>query len=364
MNNTNHAKSIFLILIFFAIIVIAAILKVTQSVVVPVTISILLSFVFYPVLKQMQRIHIPWVLGIIILVLVTLFVFFFLGNLLVTSLRTILSIYPRYEDRFTSLYKIFASTFKITFDEESSLLTNLWNSLNVRTAVQNMALSVSNFFVSGAKVITVITLLVIFLLLELRSLREKVTLAFPEENLNGKILTIAKKTVSQVTHYLSIKFIISLLTGSLVFTVCALVKLDFAIVWGFLAFLLNFIPNFGSIISWLATTLFCVIQFYPSWWQVFVVGITVLAINMVLGNIVEPRWEGSDLGISPFIILVSLSLWGWMWGFIGMILAVPMTVIIKIICENSELLKPIAVIIGPSPKNKNLLKIKTFKNKD
>ncbi len=67
---------------------------------------------------------------------------------------------------------------------------------------------------------------------------------------------------------------------------------------------------------------------------------------MVLGNIVEPRWAGSDLGISPFIILVGLSLWGWMWGFIGMILSVPLLVIIKIICENIEFLKPIAVLLG------------------
>lgn len=71
-----------------------------------------------------------------------------------------------------------------------------------------------------------------------------------------------------------------------------------------------------------------------------------LAVNFILGNIIEPRWEGSDLGISPFLILVSLSLWGWLWGFIGMILAVPILVIIKIICENIQILNPIGVLLG------------------
>ena len=67
---------------------------------------------------------------------------------------------------------------------------------------------------------------------------------------------------------------------------------------------------------------------------------------MILGNILEPRIEGNHLGLSPFVILVSLSLWGWLWGFVGMILAVPMTVIIKIVCENFSILNPIAVLLG------------------
>ena len=167
-----------------------------------------------------------------------------------------------------------------------------------------------------------------------------------------KIKIITRKTIYQVTHYISIKFLISLMTGFLVFLATFLIKMDFAIVWGFLAFILNFIPNFGSIISWLLTTLFAVLEFYPEWWKIFYIAILILAINMILGNFVEPRWEGSDLGLSPFVILVSLSIWGWMWGFVGMILAVPMMVIIKIFCENIELLNPIAILLGNSHKKK------------
>ncbi|MCR5622285.1 MAG: AI-2E family transporter, partial [Treponema sp.] len=110
-----------------------------------------------------------------------------------------------------------------------------------------------------------------------------------------------------------------------------------------------FIPNFGSIISCLVTGLFALLQFYPRIGHVVYVFVMVLSVNMILGNFVEPRWEGRDLGLSPFIILVSLSLWGYIWGFVGMILAVPMTVIIKIICENVESLRPVAIMIGGNP---------------
>lgn len=157
--------------------------------------------------------------------------------------------------------------------------------------------------------------------------------------------------VSQVTRYISIKFIISLATGVLVWLGLTIVRQDFALVWGFFAFVMNFIPTFGSIFSWALTTLFAVLQFYPAPAPIAFAAIWLLLINFVLGNIVEPRIEGQNLGISPFIILVSLSLWGWMWGFVGMIIAVPIMVIIKIVCVNFSFLHPIAIFLGNRPQD-------------
>ena len=112
---------------------------------------------------------------------------------------------------------------------------------------------------------------------------------------------------------------------------------------------MNFIPTFGSIFSVLITTLFTLIQFYPSSLRIIFIFVSITAVNMILGNIVEPRIEGKNLGISPFVILVSLTFWGWMWGFIGMIIAVPLMMIVKIICENVSFLHPIAIILGNKP---------------
>ena len=347
--NRNYARSIFIILVLFGITVCCTVLKLTVSFTLPLLVAILLSFVFYPFCKGLKKLHIPWILSIIIILVITVVVIYFIVSLLITSLQTIIEAYPRYEARFTSIYRMIAATLKLPFDEDLSLISNLLNSLNLRSVLQNLAITLSTSLVSFSKVLLMIMLLVTFLLLEFNTMRLKFDVAFTSAETHEKILRIVRNTIAEVTHYISIKFLISLSTGVLVTLGTAVVKMDFPIIWGFLAFVLNFIPNFGSILSCLITGLFALLQFYPSVGTVIYVAAMVIVVNMTLGNFVEPRWEGSDLGLSPFIILVSLSLWGFIWGFVGMILAVPMTVIIKIICENVDSLRPVAIMIGGNP---------------
>lgn len=364
MKQTNYAKSIFLLLLFVSLIVFVAVLKLTVSVVLPLTVSILLAFVFYPFIKNLnKKAHLPWLIGILIVVILAIATFYLIGNILVASISAIINTFPKYEERFSNLYKIFINTFNIQIDENSSILENLWKSLEVRNFLQKFLVSFSNFIISSAKVILLVALFVIFLLFEMKDMKLKIREAFQKENTSRKVMFIATKTISQVTHYISIKFLISLMTGIFVGLSCLIIKMDFPIVWGFLAFILNFIPNFGSIFAWIVTTMFALIQFYPSWGQIIFIAVALLTIEMTLGNFVEPRWEGSDLGISPFVILVSLSVWMWMWGFIGAILSVPMMVIIKIICENIDFLKPVAIILGNNPKQKKFQFFKKAKNK-
>ena len=347
--NRNYARSIFIVLVLFGITVCCTVLKLTVSFTLPLLVAILLSFVFYPFCKGLKKLHIPWILSIIIILVITVVVIYFIVSLLITSLQTIIEAYPRYEARFTSIYRMIAATLKLPFDEDLSLISNLLNSLNLRSVLQNLAITLSTSLVSFSKVLLMIMLLVTFLLLEFNTMRLKFDVAFTSAETHEKILRIVRNTIAEVTHYISIKFLISLSTGVLVTLGTAVVKMDFPIIWGFLAFVLNFIPNFGSILSCLITGLFALLQFYPSVGTVIYVAAMVIVVNMTLGNFVEPRWEGSDLGLSPFIILVSLSLWGFIWGFVGMILAVPMTVIIKIICENVDSLRPVAIMIGGNP---------------
>ena len=113
------------------------------------------------------------------------------------------------------------------------------------------------------------------------------------------------------------------------------------------------IPIFGSVISVGLTTIFSLLQFYPSWGKTLFILLFMTSVNMILGNILEPRIEGKNLGISPVIILISLSLWGYIWGFTGMLLAVPLMVIIKIVCENIDYLKGLAILIGNDPRQQD-----------
>jgi predicted PurR-regulated permease PerM len=125
-----------------------------------------------------------------------------------------------------------------------------------------------------------------------------------------------------------------------------IIGLEFAMIWGVFQFIANFIPSIGSIAVGLAATVFSVIQFWPNPAPMAAVGLIMLVVNIVFGFVLEPKIMGDRLGLSPLVVLVSLLLWGWIWGFAGLILAVPMMAIIKIVCKNIPVLEPISIILG------------------
>ncbi len=351
--NKDYTRKIFSLLLFFAVILFFALLKWTYAVSMPISVSILIALLFYPLLSKMHKIHIPWVVSIIFVLLITLIICGITGRLLSNSVQAIIASYPKYEDRFKSIYLFFVETFHLDYDENVSLLNNLLGSEKIRTWLQSFALSLSSNLFNTSKNLLMIFLLLLFLLLEVRSIKVKARTAFEETNLSGKVPAMAIKIIRDITQYVSIKFLASLVTGVIVYLGLLVIHMDFPIIWGFLSFILNFIPTFGSIISWIATTAFALLQYFPQWGYVVYVGILLLAVNQIIGNFIEPRIEGKGLGISPFIILVSLTLWGYIWGFIGMIVAIPFTVILKIIFENTEILKPVSIIIGNTRDLKN-----------
>lgn len=355
MKQKNYSKGIFYLLLFICIIASGLVLKFTAKVVVPVMFAVMLSLVMLPLLRKLnKKFHIPWIVSAIFILIISTFVIVIVGNLLISSLKTIILLYPRYENRFTAIYQIFAQTFKLPFNETSSLFENLWNQLGVRNAVQGFALTFSSNFISFTKTLMMIMLLILFLVSEMHYTKEKLNAAFPVQKINGRIAHALNNIILDITRFVSIKFIISLLTGLLVGIGTQLLGLDFPIVWGFIAFVLNFIPTFGSIFSGVITILFSIIQFYPDIKIAVLTTILMLGVNMTLGNIIEPKIEGKNLGLSPFFILVSLSIWGGIWGFSGMLLAVPVTVILKIICENISFLHPVAILLGNHPKETQL----------
>ena len=342
----NFARPIFLLLLVLTIIVLAAVLKVTGTFLVPVTIAMFVSLVFEPLIVTLNtKFKIPWIAGIFIVLTLVIVSAWIIASLLLSSIRTIIDLYPRYEERFTVIYKAIAGLFALPYNAESTLFQNLWGQLSIRQTLRNFAFSLSNSLIVFFKDLLLVLLFAVFFLLDLRYLRQKLDFAFGDGS-KGKAAIIITDIIQQVTRYMSVKFFISLLTGVLIFLGTFAVGMGFPILWGFLAFILNFIPNFGSILSGVLTSVFALVQFWPKPAPVVFVAVLMCAVNFILGNIIEPRVQGRHLGLSPFIIIVSLSFWGWLWGFTGLILAVPMMVILKIICENVSILHPAAVLMG------------------
>jgi predicted PurR-regulated permease PerM len=244
----------------------------------------------------------------------------------------------------SEIYVWVARFFELPYDEHLTFFENLWGQLGVRTRVRNITFSLSNFFITFLSDAFIMVLALVFCLLEAAHIKEKLEAAF--EKRSGMIMKMGGDIVQQIVRYLSTKFLISLITGVIVWIALRLNGLEFAIVWGVIQFILNFIPSIGSIAAGVGATLFALIQFWPDPGPIVITGLVMLGVNMIIGNVLEPKIMGDNLGISPLAVLMSLIIWGWLWGFAGMILAVPMTVIVKIVCENIPMLEPFSIILG------------------
>ena len=345
----RFAAANFILMLFLSVSVALAILKIAAQVLIPVVLAIFLSLVLLPIVALLNRkLKLPNIICIILVLLALILVVLVVGTVLVSSTRTIIEQYPKYEQRFLSIYRTFATMVELPFDQELSLFTNLWMQEGVRTFVQDFAISLSTKLFALVKDFLMIVLFCLFFMSEFRHFNTKMELAFTSIMPN-KIRSMITNITNQVTKYISVKFYISLLTGIIVYIGCIVVKVNFPILWGFIAFVMNFIPTIGSIISCFVTILFTLLQFWPSPVPVVLISIIMIGANTLLGNIVEPKIQGENLGLSPFIIIVALSIWGWIWGFAGMVIAVPIMVVIKIICENIEFLKPVSILFGSMP---------------
>jgi predicted PurR-regulated permease PerM len=341
----NSGRANFVLMAFISLIIGGGVLKLTAPVILPFVIALLLAFVMYPLVLALDKIRMPRSVSILLVVLIIITGLYIIGILLYSSGKTILSLYPKYETRLTEIYVWLARYFEFSYDQDLSFIENLWGQLGVRAMVRSYTFSFSNFFIGFLKDAMMVVLFVVFLLVEASQLREKLELGF-EHKRSGQIKQIGTDVMRQVTRYLTAKFLISLSTGLVVAVGLSFARLEFAVVWGVLQFVLNFIPNLGSIGVGFAASLFALIQFWPEPGPVILVAAIMLGANMIIGNLLDPKIIGDNLGLSSLVVLISLVIWGWLWGFAGMILAVPMTVIIKIICQNFSFLEPISIILG------------------
>jgi predicted PurR-regulated permease PerM len=150
----------------------------------------------------------------------------------------------------------------------------------------------------------------------------------------------------EISRYLGTLTLISLATGVCVWAILAIMGVELAAGWGVLTYLLNYIPTVGSIIATVPPVMMAILQFSPGYVKPLIVLLSLGAIQLFLGNFVTPKLIGDRLELSPVVILLSLLLWGTIWGIPGAILSVPIAAIIKIVCKNFDSLKPIAIIMG------------------
>jgi len=340
----HSGRAIFSLMILICCFLIGAVLKIASSVILPFIIAILLAFVMYPLVKWLDKYKFPRLLSISLIVIVMVAILYVLGMVLYTSGRMVAAQYTNYEDRFKEVYKQVARLFELSYDEDLSFWENLWGQLGIRTWLRHFTYSFSSVFINFIKSAGLVLIFMVFILLEASYFKEKLEAAFEERS--ERINRMGHDLMSQVSRYLAAKFLISLINAVVFFIGLYLIGLEFALVWCAIQFFLNFIPALGSIIAGVIISLFALVQFWPDPTPIILVVAFILVANMILGNILDPKFIGDRVGLSPLMVLVSLAIWGFLWGFAGMVLAVPMTVIIKIVCENIPILEPVSILIG------------------
>jgi len=342
--NFHSGRAIFSLILIICCILIGAVLKLAASVVLPFTIAILLALVMYPLVKLLDKTKCPRFFSILLTVIIMAVFLYTFGMILFSSGKAVVAQYPKYENRIRDVYIWITDFFDIPYNESQSIWENIWGQLGIRSFILNSTRSFSGISIQFIRSAVLVILFMVFTLLEAGYFKEKLEVAF--EKHSEQINRMGHDLMNQITRYLTAKFLISLVNGIVFAVSFSLVGLEFAIVWGVFQFIMNFIPTLGSIVTGFFVSLFALIQFWPEPGPVIAVVVIVLVVNLVLSNYFDPKIIGDHVGISPLMILVSLAIWGYLWGFAGMILAVPMTVIIKIVCENIPILEPVSILLG------------------
>lgn len=342
LESKKYLKSLAIVVIFF---ITAVTLKFTSGVILPIVFACFVMLILYPLLEKLDKLHFPFWLSNTIGILLFFAFLLVVGVLVFMVIERLLIGIPAYGSRINEIDQLVTESLEglLDFLPGETILSIMdinWIGLAL-TSITN----ISSQFATILKNIALIFLFLLFLILERQTLTPKIKQAFNSEK-SQMIVSIAQRTTNQISRYLLIKFSMSLITGILFYLTAAVTNLDFAILWGLLAFVLNFIPSIGSIIATLITITMALIQFTPDWISIIYVAVLTISIQTVFGNIIDPRLQGVQLGLSPFVLLVSLSLWGYIWGIPGMFLAVPLTSMLQIFCVNIESLRPIAILLA------------------
>lgn len=327
--NKVVVASLLIIVIFLA----GVVLRLAKPVLFPFFLAVFLSFILSPALDFFLRLKIPKAISIIFILGISFFIIYLLGSLFFSSGKAFASEFTTGESKY--IEKI--SSILAFLQEKLKLIGPKWQpvdwigqlDINRIGGILSSSLGATLSFISN---LFIVFIFLVFILAGRGRIKAKVKKSFNKKRYL-KIIDVLDNVDNQIQKYLTIKTVVSFFTGVFATIVLLLFGVDFAIVFGFFTFILNYIPNIGSIIATALPVAIAAFQFdtlWPAFWIFIILG----SIQMTLGNFVEPKLMGEGLGLSTLFVLFFLFFWGWLWGIPGMILAVPTAAIVKIICSN------------------------------
>jgi AI-2 transport protein TqsA len=322
------------------------VLNILEPILLPFVVAVFLSRIFGPLNKALRRRGVPAALSILlVLILVSIGLLVF-GWAVYSSAQAFTAAMPRYQERTKELLAGITGGLVSSFPWLQGQIQQWhWEKAFEISSLTGFAAAMLGSFLIFFNDAFLVLLFLVFLLAGSDGFPAKIRRALDPvsaERLGAMIQNIE----AGVRRYILTKTLINLMTGALVTALLAMFGVDFPLLWGLLTFLAHYIPSVGAVISVGLPTIFFFLQFSPG--TALLIALLNAALQFVIGNAVEPRIMGSSLDLSPLLVLLSLIFWGWLWGPWGMILSVPITSTIKIVCENVESLHPLAVLMSGS----------------
>ena len=322
-------SSVVVILVAAASLVVAvAGMRAASAIINPFLLAVFLASLCAPPLYWLQRRGIPNGLAVAIILLGLLVAVLLLMVFVGRSVNNMSQQLPAYQERLAAIINhAVAWPTSLGVDMSKVPLTDYFSPGKIMRLLYYGVSMVKGLFTN----MFLVFLIVLFIMIEAAGFPQKLQAAFPDPE---KTLGHFRAMTESVNRYMGVKAIFSSVTGVSVWILLALIGVDFAGTWGLLAFLLNFIPNIGSIIAAVPAILLALIQL--GWGSALLTLLVYLVVNITIGNFLEPRFMGRRLGLSTLVVFLSLLFWGWVLGPIGMVLSVPLTMIAKIALAANE----------------------------
>ena len=326
------------LLTFASLIVVIAGVRAADAIIIPILLAVFVAVLSLPLLHQLQQWGLPRLLAVVATVLADIAILSAVGFLVVRSVDEFTGQLPGYQ---ANLEQATGSVVEWISDRGAPIEAGDFLDAERIVGLVGGAVTRVAAVLQNALLVILIT---VFILFEATSLPAKLRLAFGEL---GDRFDRWTRTAKDVQHYLGIKTAVGVVKGVLTGVLVAFFDIDFPIFWGLSAFFLHYIPSIGSFVAAIPPVLIALVQFGPG--PAAGVALGYLVIDIVLGNLVEPTLMGRRFGLSVLVVVMSLLFWGWVWGPVGMLLSVPLTIIVKIILENTDDLRWLAILLGTGP---------------
>lgn len=335
----DTTKKIYVFLIVITVVVVAIY---AQSIIIPFILAILFWFIIRVIKKQLLRIKFiqswpHWLLTLLSSVLL-LIILYLAVDVIMVNIQQLSDKLSDYQKNVTGLTQLLNEKFDTDI---MTIFSEYAKDYDFSTILSSVLSALTGLFGDTFTIL----LYMLFLLLEEPIFSYKLKAMYPEQDKQQHVKTLIGKIDNSIGSYIALKTLVSLLTGVLSYFALLFIGIDAPVFWAFLIFLLNFIPTIGSLIATTFPTVFALLQFgefTPAVLVLTVVG----AIQLIVGNLVEPRLMGNTLNISPLVVFLALAIGGVIWGVTGMLLSVPITVVLIIIMSEFPETRSIAILLS------------------